>query len=142
MFPVAPGQGPEAALGLSKADLGAIKKGMAAGEAAVTLRSRPSFSLILINPIVSQISQSRDYLRFKAFQKKKLPALTKEDSTSRELAFSKAPLIRIPRAQALPSKLHIPSHRPFSAADSHQQIWKVNSARTGWREKHLQLCGS
>lgn len=71
MFPVAPGQGPEAALGLSRADLGVRERGMAAREAAVDLRSRLSFSLVLINPIASQISESRDYLRFTAFQKKK-----------------------------------------------------------------------
>lgn len=43
---------------------------MAAREAAVALRSRLSFSLVLINPTASQISQSRDYLKSTAFQEK------------------------------------------------------------------------
>lgn len=85
MFPVAPGQGPEAALGLSRADLGVRERGMAAREAAVDLRSRLSFSLVLINPIASQISESRDYLRFTAFQKKK-----KKKNASPELRLSLA----------------------------------------------------
>lgn len=71
----------------------------------MNLRSRPSFSLVLVNPMASQISQSRDYLRFKAFhkKKKKLPALMKavpkEDSTS-GVSLQQSPELRLSLANS------------------------------------------